>query len=145
MKKSVFCLAIVFSFIVGIMFGPLILVLYSKIKAPGRYQQELEAKSFFYKTMHELFEDTDSHGKSTLSESVLNKFNEYKPQLGGKCALFIIDSTPGYYECYTFFPSGDIFSLAITQQDGRWKIEGFNLQDWDRLWKDRLSRYGVIN
>jgi len=69
---------------------------------------------------------------------------ELKPHLGGKCKLYIIDSTGGYYECFAFFPSGDIFNLAIIRRDRHWTIAGFhNLPNWDRLWEDTLNRYAI--
>lgn len=141
MKKRSFCLAIAFSFIVGIMFGPLTLILIMKLKAPGDYQQKREAISFFYSTMYALFEGTYNPEEGSVSEAFLEKFEEHKPQLGGKCELFIIDSTPGYYECYVFFPSGDIFNLAIDRRDGRGELKGFYLKNWDILWRETLYRY----
>ena len=144
MKKRSFCLAIAFSFIVGIMCGPLVLFLLIKLKAPGDYLQKREATSFFYNTMYELFEGTYDPEEGSVSEVFLEQFEEHKPQLGGKCKLFIIDSTPGYYECYVFFPSGDISKLVIDRRDGRGELKGFYLQDWDRLWKDTLDRYDIL-
>ena len=144
MKKRSFCLAIAFSFIIGIIIGIVALILIMiMVDAPRRYQQKREAISFFYSTMYALFEGTYNPEEGSVPEWVLEKFEEYKPQLGGKCKLFIIDSTPGYYECYVFFPSGDIFSLVIDRRDGRGKLGGFHLQDWDRLWKDTLDRYDI--
>lgn len=145
MNKSLFrlCLTATIAFIAGTIFMPMALVLLSKLERPGRYQQKREAITFFYKTMNELFEGTYNPEEGYVLDWVLEKFEEYKLNLGGKCKLFIIDSTPGYYECYVFFPSGDLFSLVIDRRDGRGKLGGFHLQDWDRLWKDTLDRYGI--
>lgn len=145
MKRSSFCLAIAFSIIAGMIFGLFGLVHLGQFLTPGRYKEKREAITFFYNTMYALFEDTYSPLEGNLSEADLKKFEEHKPQLGGKCILFIIDSTPGYYECFAFFPSGDVFNLGIIKQDGHWKLTGFhNLQDWDKLWKDKLHIYGII-
>jgi hypothetical protein len=146
MNKSLyrFCLTAAIAFFAGMIFGFLVLVPLSKLVSPGRYKEKREAITFFYKTMYALFEDTYNPGERTLSEEDLKKFEEHKPRLGGKCKLFIIDSTPGYYECFAIFPSGDIFNLAIMRRDGRWKVAGFhNLQDWDRIWKDILYSYQI--
>ena len=145
MNKSLYrlCLTAAIAFIAGILLGPVALISLSKLKAPGRYQQKMEAVSFFYRTMNALFEGTYSPEEGSVSEAVLEKFREYKPQLGGKCNLFIVDSTPDYYECFAFFPSGDIFNLAIIQRDGRWELVGFDIEDWERLWRDVLYRYRI--
>jgi len=145
MNKSLYslCLTATVAFIVGILVGSVVLISMSKLRAPGRYQQKMEAVSFFYRTMNALFEGTYSPKEGSVSETFLEKFGEYKPQLGGKCELFIVDSTHNYYECLAFFPSGDIFNLAIIRRDGRWELEGFDLQDWERLWRDILYRYRI--
>ena len=146
MNKSLYrlCLTAAIAFIAGTIFGFLALVPLGQFITPGRYNEKREAITFFYNTMYALFEDTYSSGEGTLSEADLKKFEEHKPQLGGKCKLFIVDSKPGYYECFAIFPSGDIFNLAIIRRDGRWKVAGFNnLQDWDRIWKDILYSYQI--
>ena len=111
-------LTAIISFIIGIIIGIVALILLmAKVDAPRRYQQKREAISFFYSTMHALFEGTYNPEEGSVSEAFLEKFEEHKLQLGGKCKLFIIDSTPGYYECYVFFPSGDIIKLVIDRRD----------------------------
>jgi len=119
------------SCIVGIVIGIVSLTLFMVVvDAPRRSQQKREAVSFFYKTVNELFEDTYNTEDESVSEIFLGKFREYKSRLGGKCQLFVVDSTPGYYECLAFFPSGDFFTLAIEQRQGKWVLEGFHKKDW---------------
>jgi len=145
MNKSVsrLCLTAAVAFIAGIMFAPMAFIALSKLKAPGRYQKQRDAVSFFYKTMNALFEGTYSAEEDWVSPDALKKFREYETQLGGKCELFIVDSTPGYYECVAFFPSGDIFSLAIVRRDGRWVLSYLHPRDWERFWRDALYRYRI--
>jgi hypothetical protein len=86
--------------------------------------------------MNALFEGAYDVNKGSVSPEFMNAFKKYEPQLGKKCYLHIIDSTPGFYECFTFFPSGDIFGLTIILENEDWKLYGFNQWDWDSLWRD---------
>ncbi len=143
MNKSVsrLCLTAAVAFIAGIIFAPMAFIALSKLKAPGRYQQQRDAVSFFYKTMHALFEGTYSAEEDWVSPDALKKFREYETQLGDKCELFIVDSTPGYYECVAFFASGDIFRLVIVRRGQNWVLDGFYSRDWERFWRDVLYRH----
>lgn len=146
MNKALSRLYVIMSliFILGIVVGffiiPLLLI---KFNAPRRSQQKIEATSFFYNTMHSLFEGTYKPEEESISQAALKKFKEYEFQLGGKCNLFIIDSAPGYYECFAFFPPGDIFNLAIERRDARWVLEGFHHRDWERFWREIQKQYNI--
>ena len=128
----------VVSFIVGVAVGPLAIGMFLELIFP-RHSQEREAKAFFYRTMYTLFEDTYNSEEGSVSPEFLNEFKKYEPQLGKKCRLYIIDSESGYYECFAFFPSGDVFGLQIVLVNDKWILYGFNRRDWDSFWK------GVVN
>lgn len=133
-----------FTFIIGIVVGILAITIFmAHFKAPKRYQQKMEAISFFYRTMHDLFEGTYSNEGISISPEALKIFKEYEHRLGGKCDLIIYDSTPGYYECAAFFPSGDVFTIGIVLRDRRWLLGGFHHRDWQRFWSDILYRYRI--
>jgi hypothetical protein len=144
MKKELFCITVALSFIAGVIFLPMALVLWSHLKGvPSRYQEKREAMSFFYHTMNSLFEGTYNPKEGSVSQEFLERLKEYEPQLGGKCKLFVVDSTHGYYECVAFFPSGNMFRLAVARRDGRWKLTALHPQDWDRSWREILHYYHV--
>ena len=142
MNRSVFtsCLITgITSFALGTIFLPAVLFLYNP---PSRKQQEkTEATSFFYRTMYALFEDTYDPEEGSVSAHALKAFREYKPQLGNKCSFFIVDPNPGYYECIAFFPSGDCFAVVIVKRSGRWILDGFAPDDWERSWHSVRHQY----
>ena len=143
MNKSLqrLCLTAAVAFVVGCLIGHAFYISIRINKAKEYGQPRIEATYFFYHTMISLFEGTYNPEEGSVSPAALERFEEYKPQLGGKCELFIVDSTPGYYECFALFPSGDIFSFALIQQDGRWELAGFIRQDWEKSWRETLYRY----
>ena len=136
-------LTAVVSFILGMMLGPVALFALFHFTGASRNREKMEAKSFSYRTMHALFQDAYSAEEGSVSPHALKTFTEYKSRLGNECKLFIVDSTPGYYECAAFFPSGDRFNVGIVKRDGRWVLEGFTHQDWDRSWKQILYIHGI--
>jgi hypothetical protein len=144
MKKRSFYLTITLTFIACMIIGFLLLVPSSQHIKPGRYKEKREATAFFYRTMYALFEGTYNPEEGSVSPAFLERFEKHKPRLGSKCKLLIFDSYPDYYECYVFFPSGDIFDLVIDRRDGQEELKGFYQKNWDRLWKDELHMYGII-
>ena len=101
----------------------------------NRQSERQQAEAFFYRTINALFEGTYDANEGLVSPEFMNALKKYEPQLGKKCRLYIIDSTPGYYECFAFFPSGDVFTLQIVLMNGNWKLYGFHQRDWDSFWK----------
>lgn len=143
MNRS-FCLTTAVSFIAGIIFAPAAFMLLNQLRAPGRYRQKSEAVSFFYSTMHALFEGTYNSEDGSVSPEALKKFREYEPQLGDKCRLFIVDGTPpGYYESLAFFPSGDIFDVVIRKTSQGLILDVFYPRDWEKFWRSVLYDYDI--
>ena len=141
-QAKIVCLILAFSlisFIAGVSVVPLAIGGYLGLFVTNRPSQEQEAKAFFYRTMNSLFEDTYNIEEGSVSTEFMNEFKKYEPQLGKKCRLYIIDSESGYYECFAFFPSGDVFGLQIVLMNDKWILYGFNRRDWDSFWK------GVVN
>ena len=133
------CLISAISFIVGIAVGPLAVGVFLELIFPNRHSQEYEAKSFFYRTMNAIFEDTYNSEEGSVSPEFINAFKKYEPQIEKKCRLYIFDSSSGHYECFAFFPPGDVFVLAIELINDRWILYGFNLIDWDKFWGDAIK------
>lgn len=139
------CIVSAMSFIVGVAVAPLAVgalgavVGFSAFFFTNRQSQEREAKAFFYRTMNAIFEDTYNAREGSVSPQFMDAFKKYEPQLGKKCRLYIIDSHSGYYECFTFFPSGDVFSVQIELMNDKWKLYGFNTWDWDYFWRDAIK------
>jgi hypothetical protein len=135
------CIVSAISFIVGVAVIPLAVIASGAVVGfkgfffTNRISQERQAKAFFYRTMNSLFEDTYNPEENSVSPEFLDSFKKYESRLGKKCRLYIIDSHSDYYECFTFFPSGDVFSLAIELRNDNWKLYGFNPWDWDSFWK----------
>ena len=102
-----------------------------------------EAIPFFYRTMNSLFEGTYNPEDGSIPKTFLEEYEERKDQLGGKCQLFVYDKTSDYYECYAYFPSGDVFSLVIAREKDRWVLEGFRHKDWEDFWRDVKRRYHI--
>ena len=138
------CIISAFSFIVGVAVIPMAVMAVGAVGGTlslffsNRQSQEREAKSFFYRTMNAIFEDTYNAEEGSVSPEFMNSFKKYESQLGKKCRLYIIDSHSGYYECFTFFPSGDVFSVQIELMNDKWKLYGFNSWDWDSFWRDAI-------
>jgi len=130
----------VVSFIAGVMIGLFTTVLFLKLISPNRYQQEQQAKAFFYRTMDALFAGTYNPKEGSVSPEFMNAFKKYEPQLEKKCRLYIFDSSSGHYECFAFFPSGDVFLLSIELINDRWILYGFHLIDWDKFWGDAVRK-----
>lgn len=132
------------SFIVGVAVVPLAVgavgavVGFSGFFFTNRQSQEQEAKSFFYRTMNAIFEDTYNSEEGSVSPQFMDAFKKYEPQLGEKCRLYIIDGKSGYYECIAFFPSGDVFGLAIILENESWILYGFDPVDWDNFWENAI-------
>jgi hypothetical protein len=139
------CLISAISFIVGVAVVPLAVgalgavVGFSGFFFTNRQSQEQEAKAFFYRTMNAIFEDTYNPEEGSVSPQFMDAFKKYEPQLEKKCRLYIFDSSSGHYECFAFFPSGDVFVLAIELINDRWILYGFNLIDWDKFWGDAIE------
>ncbi len=89
--------------------------------------------------MNAIFEDTYNAEEGSVSPEFMDAFKKYEPQFGEKCRLYIIDSHSDYYECFTFFPSGDVFSVQIELMNDKWKLYGFNPWDWDSFWRDTIE------
>lgn len=143
MNRSI-CLTAAVSFIAGIIFAPAAFMLLNQLRTPGRYRQKSEAVSFFYSTMHALFEGTYNPEDGSVSPEALKKFREYEPQLGDKCRLFIVDGTPpGYYESLAFFPSGDIFDVVIRKTSQGLILDVFYPRDWEKFWRSVLYDYDI--
>ncbi len=142
--SSLYLTAII-SFIVGIIIGIVAMILIiATVDAPRLYRQKREAVSFFYSTMHALFEGTYNSEDGSVSPEALKKFREYEPQLGDKCRLFIVDSTPpGYYESLAFFPSGDIFDVVIRKTSQGLILDFFYPRDWEKFWRSVLYDYDI--
>jgi hypothetical protein len=126
------------SFIVGVAVSPFAMIVFFELISPNRQSQEREAKSFFYRTMNAIFEDTYNSEEGSVSPQFMNAFKKYEPQLGKKCRLYIIDSHSDYYECFAFFPSGDVFNLVIALENESWILYGFNPRDWDSFWENAI-------
>lgn len=144
-EAETLCLISIFSlisFIAGIVVGPFAMIIFFELISPNREQQ---AKSFFYRTMDELFEDTYNTEESPVSPEFMEAFKKYEPQLGKKCHLHIFDGTSGYYECFAFFPSGNVFVLQIVSMDDKWKLYGFNPCDWDSVWSHAIRTFQNSN
>jgi hypothetical protein len=139
------CIMSAVSFIAGVAVVPLAVVAlgvavgFLGFFSTNRQSQEQQAEAFFYRTMNALFEGTYNANEGSVSPEFMNAFKKYEPQLGKKCRLYIIDSTPGYYECFTFFPSGDVFVLQIVLMNDRWILYGFDLRDWDIFWRNAVE------
>jgi len=130
----------VISFIVGVAVAPLAIGMFLELFFPNRLSQEKEAKAFFYRTMDALFEGSYNPEEGSVSPEFMNAFKKYESQLEKKCRLYIFDSSSGHYECFAFFPSGDVFVLAIELINDRWILYGFNLIDWDKFWGDAVRK-----
>jgi hypothetical protein len=138
------CIISAISFIAGVAVVPLAVMTLGAVVgffgffSTNRQSQELRAKAFFYRTMNAIFEDTYNSEEGSVSPEFMDTFKKYEPQLGKKCRLYIIDSHSDYYECFTFFPSGDVFSLQIELMNDKWKLYGFNPWDWDSFWRNAI-------
>jgi len=126
------------SFFAGMVVGLFAMIVFFELILPNRYQREQEAKSFFYRTMNAIFEDTYNSEEGSVSPQFMDAFKKYEPQLGKKCRLYIIDSHTDYYECIAFFPSGDVFTLQIALENESWILYGFNPVDWDSFWRNAI-------
>jgi len=139
------CIMSAFSFIVGVAVVPLAVMTFGAVLGfsgfffTNRQSQEQQAKAFFYRTMNSIFEETYDPEEGSVSSQFMDAFKEYEAQLGKKCRLYIIDSHIDYYECFTFFPSGDVFSLVIALENENWILYGFNPWDWDSFWRDAIE------
>lgn len=128
------CLVSAISFITGLVAGFLTLaVLLTLLQASSR-QREREVESFFYKTMHAIFEGTYDSAEGSVSPKALKTIREYQPRLGNKCHLSIRDSSADYCEGLAFFPSGDCLYVFIDRRGKSWVIKTVDLQDWEGLW-----------
>jgi len=136
-ESTTLCLVSAISFIAGVIVGPFAMMILFELISPNR---EPQARSFFYRTMNELFEDTYNTEEGSVSPEFLEAFKKYESQLGKKCHLHIFDGTSGYYECFAFFPLGDVFSLAIILENDSWKLYGFDPVEWDPLWENAVER-----
>jgi VanZ family protein len=85
------CFTIAVAFIAGILFVSATILSLNKFSGPSLQQQQKEALSFFYRTIHELFEGNYKHEEGTVSKDALETFNEHVSRLGNKCKLFIYD------------------------------------------------------
>lgn len=146
-KISRLCLVSLVAFIAGAYFGYFFGLfvmphLITKLFLLDRNIQK-EAVPFFYRTMNSLFEGTYNPEDGSIPEAFLEVFEESEDQLGGKCRLFVLDKKSGYYECFAYFPSGDVFSLVIVREKDRWVLEGFRHKDWEDFWRDVKRRYKI--
>lgn len=147
MNKSVFALCLitaVVSFIAGLSLALLSYFVFSLASLPdarAQLSRRTEANSFFYTTMHALFEGTYSPQDGSISQQALNTFREYESRLGDKCWAYIGDDSSGYHGGKAFFPSGDIFDLVIMRDGERLVLKYFTHEDWERLWRNSFRWY----
>ncbi len=121
------------AFIAGILVVPATLISLSILKGPSLQQ---EARYFFYRTMHELFEGNYNPVEDSVSKDALETFKEYGPRLGDKCQLSIYDDSSGYFGGVAFFPSGDYFWVVIVRIGERFVLKKFNHADWESTWME---------
>jgi len=132
------CLISAVSLFVGFWVG----VILPMLLRPTSYQRKQEISSFFYKTMHAIFEGTYDPNEGLVYSKVLKTIKEYEPRLGKKCKLFINDSSPDYTEGIAYFPSGDYFYVLIDRKYESWVINQFYHLNWDEEWSETLYRIG---
>ncbi|MHC4167511.1 MAG: VanZ family protein [Planctomycetota bacterium] len=136
------CFTAAVAFFAGVLVLPVALVPLSMFIGPDLQEEQKEAYSFFYRTMHELFEGNYNSDKGTVSEEALLIFSEHGPRLGDKCQWFIYDSLErqrkGYFFGPAFFPSGDMFVVRIERVGKRFTLKEFSPWDWEEAWMELL-------
>jgi hypothetical protein len=112
------------------------------LKGTSLEKEQTAAYSFFYRTMHALFEGSYNPDRSAVSKEALQIFNEHGPRLGGKCQLFIYDSPErqkkGYFFGPVFFPSGDMFVVRIERAGKRFVLKELSPWDWEEAWMELM-------
>ena len=129
------CFTAAVAFIAGVLVLPVTLVSLSIPKGPS-LQQRQEARSFFYRTMYELFEGIYNPEEGSVSKDALETFKEYRPRLGDKCHLLLYNDPYGHFGGKAFFPSGDMFHVVIVQIGEHFVLKRFNLGDWEAVWME---------
>ena len=137
------CFTAAVAFIAGVLVLPVTLISLSILKGPSLQKQQKEANSFFYRTMHELFESNYNPEEGTVSKDALQTFKEYGPRLGNKCRLFIYDDwysrnkqKTGYFGGPAFFPSGDVFDVGIERMGERFVLKKLRPGVWEPFWME---------
>ena len=130
------------SFFAGVWIGIFMMIILPILLQSGSYQREQKISSFFYKTMHAIFEGTYDPDEGSISPKPLKTIREYESRLGKKCEFFINDSSPDYTEGTAFFPSGDFFYVLIDRKGKSWVLNQFYHRNWEQSWNNTLHRIG---
>ena len=144
MKKSNkrLCFLSAIPFIAGFTAGFFTMAVFFILLQSSSNQREKEVKSFFYRTMHAIFEGTYESDEGSVSPKALKIIREYEPRLGKKCRLFLVDNSADYCEGISVFPSGDCLYVFIDRRGKRWVIKTVDIDNWERIWRDKLQRFG---
>ena len=142
------CITAVAFFIVGFLCSPVAIGIWrGRYVLPVQRQQHREAHTFFYRAMVELFGGTydpeDGHISEKPHNNILNVYEEYGERLGGMCFARLDEGSGGGFVGEAFFPSGDVFEVAVQRIEGRWHLTYFRRWNWKLLWASTLDRYDV--
>ncbi len=144
-RSSRLCITAAICFIAGFLCSPVVIGAWkARFVAPVKRQQEREAYSFFYKTMLELFEGTYNPENGSISKGDLDIYKEFEDRLGGMCQVRLERDSAGDFVGYAFFPSGDVFEVAVRRIEGSWHLNYFP-RNWRQLWASELDRYDLSN
>jgi hypothetical protein len=131
-------------FVAGFLCSPVVIGVWkAHFVIPVQHQQRYEAYAFFYRTMAELFEGTYSAESGSVREDALGDYKKYADRLGGMCQVHLGKDSAGSFVGQAFFPSGDIFDVAVVRSSGRLYLTLFLPRNWKPLWAETLDRYGV--
>ena len=107
-----------------------------------RYKKQVhEARSFFYTTVYELFDDKYNPEDGYVSQYVLDSFKKYRTNLEPICRLVNVYETYGVLSGEVFFPSGDNFKVALKKSEKGWILGGLHHLGNKQIWCDLLSYY----
>jgi hypothetical protein len=98
-----------------------------------------EAKSFFYKTIHEVYMGTYNPKDGSVSENLLKKFEdkEFRAKFNPICHLETVELKYGdTYFGLVSSKSDYVFEVEIIKINGKWSL--FYLEDFNAksFWKD---------
>jgi hypothetical protein len=147
MRRSIYWLCIVsvivLFFIIGFASGFISLLRTDPhFQEPERYQKLVhEAKSFFYKTMYELFDGTYNPEGGYVSQSALDSFKKYRSNLEPICRLVNIYEGYGVFYGEVFFPSGDNFEVTMKKSEKGWILGGLRHLGNKQIWLDLFLYY----
>ncbi|MFC1793033.1 hypothetical protein ACFL3Q_05545 [Planctomycetota bacterium] len=136
------CLISGVSFFAGAWVGIVALIVLFSLSQWSYGQRKQKIESFFYRTMHSIFEGTYDSDDGSVYPDALETIKEYEPRLGKKCKLFFTDSSGNSSEWVAFFPSGDYFYVYIGGKYKKLVIYRFDLLNWEESWSSTLYRIG---